>query len=151
MLYRADHTFELKLRGLKTMGITEIEQTVIIPANPEEVYEAFVNARIHSEFTGSKATGKPTVGGKFTAWDGYIFGKILELEKGKRIVQEWKTTDWAEGYAPSRLELTFEKVENGTKIVMVQSNVPEEQADELADGWDEFYWKPLKEYFSRKK
>jgi hypothetical protein len=32
---------------------------------------------------------------------------------------------------------------------MVQSNVPEEQADEAAEGWKEWYWNPLKEYFSK--
>ena len=31
---------------------------------------------------------------------------------------------------------------------MVHSNVPKEQADEIAEGWIEFYWNPLKEYFS---
>jgi activator of HSP90 ATPase len=133
------------------MGVTKIEQTILMPASPEQVYEAFMNAKVHSKFTGSKATCNPTVGGKFTAWDGYIFGKNLELERGNRIVQEWKTTDWAEGYGPSRLELTFKKVKNGTKIVMVHAEVPEEMVDELAEGWEEFYWKPMKEYFSQSK
>jgi activator of HSP90 ATPase len=54
----------------------------------------------HSEFTGSKATGKPRVGSKFTAWDGYITGKNLKLVRGKKIVQEWKTTDWREKELP---------------------------------------------------
>lgn len=133
------------------MKVTTIKQTVIIPADPDKVYEAFMNAKIHSEFTGSKATCDPVAGGKFTAWDGYISGKNLELEKGKKIVQEWKTTEWPKGYDPSRFELNLKKVKNGTEITMVHSNVPEEQATELAEGWNEFYWTPLKEYFSRKK
>lgn len=133
------------------MKVTTVKQTVIVPADPEKVYEAFMNARIHSEFTGSKATCEPVVGGRFTAWDGYISGKNIELEQGKKIVQEWKTTEWPTGYSPSRFELTLKKVKNGTKIIMVHSNVPEEQAAELAKGWNEFYWTPLKEYFSRNK
>jgi activator of HSP90 ATPase len=112
------------------------------------VYEAYIDAKKHSKFTGSKATGKATVGSKFTAWDGYIFGKILELEDGKRVVQEWTTTDWPKGSPPSKLELTFRKVSEGTEILMVHSNVPKVQADEIAEGWTEFYWNPLKEYFS---
>ena len=64
-----------------------IRQRVVVPAAPEEVYEAFVDAKKHSAFTGSKATCDPRVGGKFTAWDGYISGKNLLLEEGKRIVQ----------------------------------------------------------------
>jgi len=136
------------------MNVTTIRQKALIPANVDEVYDAFVNAQKHSAFTGSKATCDPVVGGEFTAWDGYISGKNLELEKGKKIVQEWSTTDWPDGSLPSKLELTFKKTEAGTEISMIHSNVPAEQADELAEGWVEFYWKPLKEYFtaqSRKK
>jgi uncharacterized protein YndB with AHSA1/START domain len=131
--------------------VTTITQTVTIPASPEEVYEAYTNPEIHSEFTDSKATGKPKVGGKFTAWDGYIFGKYLELEPGKRVVQQWETTDWAEGYGPSKVEFTFKPSAKGTELTMVHSDVPVEQKEELAGGWEEFYWKPLKEYFENKQ
>ena len=130
------------------LEVTTIKQKVTISAPPKEVYDAYVDPKKHSEFTGSKATGKPVVGGKYTAWDGYIFGKFLELDDGKRVVQEWTTTDWVEGYPASKLELTFCAVPEGTEIVMVHSNVPKEQADEIAEGWIEFYWNPLKEYFS---
>ncbi len=134
---------------VNVMKVTTIEQKIIVQAEPEAVYDAFVNAKKHSAFTGSKATIEAKVDGKFTAWDGYIFGKNLELEKGKRIVQEWVNTDWPEGYPPSRLELTFKKVKNGTEISMVHSDVPADQADELKEGWTEFYWKPIKEYFKK--
>jgi activator of HSP90 ATPase len=130
--------------------VTTIKQCVVIPASPKEVYEAYVDPKKHGKFTGSKATGKPAVGCKMTAWDGYIFGKYLELEDGKRIFQEWMTTDWVEGYPASKLELTFKKVPEGTELTMVHSDVPKERADEIADGWIEFYWNPLKEYFSGK-
>jgi uncharacterized protein YndB with AHSA1/START domain len=131
------------------MKVKTIKQKVIVPASPSEVYDAFVDAKKHSAFTGSKATSDPRVGGKFTAWDGYISGKNLELENGKRIVQEWATTEWPENYTPSKLALTFKKVEGGTEISMIHSNVPAEQTDDLAEGWVEFYWKPMKEYFTK--
>jgi activator of HSP90 ATPase len=124
-----------------------IKQKVIVAAKPIEIYEAFVNAKKHSAFTGSKATGEGKVGGKFTAWDGYILGKFLELDEGRKIVQEWITTEWPEGYPPSRFELTFREAKDGTEISMVHSDVPAEQAGELVEGWNEFYWKPLKTYF----
>jgi activator of HSP90 ATPase len=134
---------------LMKFELTTITDNVIIAASPEELYDAYVDAKKHSAFTGSKATGDGKVGGKFTAWDGYIFGKNLVLEKGKRIVQEWKTTEWPEGYPPSKLELTFKKVKGGTELSMVHSDVPVEQADDYKQGWTDFYWKPLKEYFKK--
>ena len=129
---------------------TTIKQKVIIPATPEEIYEAYTNPKIHSEFTGSKATGKPKVGEKFTAWDEYISGKYLELEKGKKVVQEWVDTDWPEGLPPSKFELTFKATADGTEISMVQSGIPAAREEELLDGWTEFYWDPLKKFFSKK-
>lgn len=131
------------------LEVTTIKQTVIIPkASPKQVYDAYVDPKKQSEFTDSKATGKPAVGGKFSAWDGYIFGKYLALEDGKRVVQEWTTTDWEEGYGPSKLELTFRTVPEGTEITLVHSNVPKMQEYELAEGWTENYWNLLKEYLN---
>lgn len=131
--------------------VTTIKQTVIIPATPKQVYDAYVDPKIQSVFTEAKATGKPQPGGKFTSWDGYIYGKYRELEDGKRVVQEWMTTDWEEGYGPSKLELTFKAVPAGTEISLVHSEVPKAQEVEIEEGWTESYWNPLKEYFSKKK
>ncbi len=127
-----------------------IRQTEFIRANPEEVYDAFMNAKRHTEFTGSKATCNPKVGGKFTAWDGYISGRNLELEKGKRIVQEWKTTEWPAGYPPSVLELSFKKKEDGTELAMVHLKVPASQGESYRQGWIDAYWQPLKAYFEKR-
>ena len=128
-----------------------ITQIVVIPASPEDVYDAFMNAKKHSAFTGAKATCNATVGGEFTAWDGYISGRNLELEKGKCIVQEWITTEWPAGYGPSRLEFTFRKVSDGTEITMRHSDIPAEQAEEYRQGWTDNYWEPLKTYFTKHK
>jgi activator of HSP90 ATPase len=132
----------------ETKTIKQIEN---FPADPVEVYEALVDPKKHTEFTGSKATGAPRVGAKFTAWDGYISGKHLELEKGKRIVQEWRTTEWPEDYEPSTLKFTLKKAKNGTELTMIHSNVPAEQAESYRQGWIDSYWDPLREYFKKKR
>ncbi len=132
----------------KTATIT---QKVVIPASPEEVYDAYMDPKKHSAFTGAEATCDPRVGGEFTAWDGYITGKNLELEKGRRIVQEWSTSEWPEDYPPSRLELTFSEVKGGTELTMVHSDVPGSQAEDYRQGWIDDYWDLLKEYFKKRK
>ncbi len=124
---------------------------IIIEASPNEVYDAFMDPTKHSEFTGSKATGKPKVGNKFSAWDGYISGKNIELKKGKKIVQDWITTDWPKDFHPSRLELEFNDLGDKTEIKMIHSGVPKNQETSLRQGWIDFYWKPLKEYFEKQK
>jgi activator of HSP90 ATPase len=121
----------------------------VIPAPLEQVYEAFIDAKKHSAFTGSRATCNPKIGGEFTAWNGYVSGKNPELERGEKIVQEWITADRPQEYSPSRLELTSKKIKDGTETSMMHSKVPEKQTDDLTEGWNEFYWKPVKGYFKK--
>lgn len=127
--------------------VRTITQKVVVPATPAQVYDAFLNPRIHAAFTGSPATGSARVGGKFTAWDGYISGVHRELVKDCRIVQDWQTTEWPDGAKPSRVEFTFKAVAGGTEIRMVHSNVPAEQADSYRQGWIDYYWTPLTAHF----
>jgi len=129
-------------------SVKTITQEVVVAAPPEKVYEAFVDPKVHAAFTQSPATGSAKVGGKFTAWDGYISGVNRELEPGRKIVQDWRTTEWPKGAADSRLELTFTAVKGGTEIKMVHSNVPAHQAESYRQGWTDFYWTPLKAYFA---
>ena len=75
-----------------------IEQVVFLRATPAEVYDALLDPKKHSAFTGSPATTNDKIGVEFKAWDGYISGKNLELVKNKKIVQEWETTAWPKGY-----------------------------------------------------
>jgi activator of HSP90 ATPase len=133
------------------MKFEAIRQKVLVEAGPEEVYEAYVDPKKHAEFTGSSATGTPRVGGKFTVWDGYISGKFLRLEEGKKVILEWKTTEWPTGYPPSFVKLTFKEKGKRTELTMVHSRVPAEQAKEYAQGWKDYYWEPLKEYFRKDK
>lgn len=127
--------------------VKTITQKVVVPAKPADVYEAFVNSRTHAAFTGAAATGAARVGGRFTSWDGYITGVHRELVKGRRIVQDWTTTEWPDGAEPSRVEFVFTAVRGGTEVRMVHSNVPAVQADSYRQGWIDYYWEPLKAYF----
>ena len=129
--------------------VTTIEQKIIVPSTPAKVYGALLDSEKHSSFTGSKAIIDPSVGGKFTAWDGYIRGKNILLERDKRIIQEWVTTEWPKGYSPSTLELTFKETKDGTEIKMIHSGVPAGQAEDIERGWIDFYWHPLKEYLKK--
>ena len=128
--------------------VKTITQRILVQATPAEVYEAFVNSRVHAAFTGSPATGSARVGGRFTAWDGYISGVHRELVKGRRIVQDWRTSEWPDGAKPSRVEFSLKAVKGGTEIRMVHSDVPAEQADSYRQGWIDYYWDPLKAHFT---
>lgn len=133
------------------LRFSKIRQSVTITAPPAEVFNALMESKKHAAVTGSPASISPRVGGRFTAWDGYIHGKNLELDKGKRIVQEWSTTEWPEGYPPSKLEILLAPTGKGTKLTMVHTKVPKDQRDDYAEGWMSCYWEPMKAYFEPKE
>ena len=125
-----------------------IRDRVILPGNPIDVYNAYIDAKLHAEFTGSPASSDPRVGGRFEAWGGYISGSYIELVQGEKIVQEWVSSDFPEDAAPSRVEIVLRKVVDGVELTMVHSGVPEEIADDIRKGWVDYYWDPLRDYLN---
>jgi activator of HSP90 ATPase len=99
--------------------------------------------------TGSPAKVSGKVGGKFTAWDGYIFGSTLELELDQRIVQAWRTSEFPDDASDSRLEIRLKETRGSTKVMLTHTNMPEDQVESYRQGWEDFYFKPMKAYFGR--
>jgi activator of HSP90 ATPase len=125
---------------------TTIRQTVEFDAPPHAVFEALLDSKKHAAFTGSKASMSRKVGGKISAWDGYIEGKNLRIEKDKVIVQTWRTTDFNDKEADSQVMFHFSKQGKGTRLLFVHSKVPNRLAEEFRQGWIDNYWVPLKAY-----
>ncbi|MDP2916895.1 MAG: SRPBCC family protein [Dehalococcoidia bacterium] len=126
------------------MSTKTIRQQVTIKAPAHAVYEALMDARKHGKFTGGKASISRRVGGKVTAYDGYIEGKNRELVPDQKIVQAWRGSDWPEGHY-SRATFSLKEVEGGTRLTFTQSGVPEEFYKDISQGWRDYYWKPMKE------
>lgn len=122
-----------------------------MPADPATVYECWISAKRHAEMTGASATSDAKKGGAFTAWDGYISGKHLILEPGKRIVQAWRTTEFPSAAPDSTVEIRLSKDAKGTKLSLLQSDIPDGQSDMYAEGWLEYYFDPMTRYFSEQK
>jgi uncharacterized protein YndB with AHSA1/START domain len=124
-----------------------IRLTTVLPASPERIYQAWLDAAEHTAFTGARATVEPHIGGRHSAWDGYIEGKTLELEPSRRIKQSWRSTEFPEGHADSHLEVMLEPESGGTRITIFHSDIPEGQGKMYEEGWREHYFEPMAEYF----
>ncbi|MBM3136847.1 MAG: hypothetical protein FJZ98_01525 [Chloroflexi bacterium] len=124
-----------------------LEVYKIFLVKPSQLYKDWISSIGHSAFTGSPAVIDPKVGGNFTAWDGYIWGVTLELEQDKRIVQSWRTTEFPTQASDSRIELFFEPFNGGTKFTIRHSNIPDGQSDGYEAGWEDYYFKPMQEYY----
>jgi len=102
--------------------------------------------------TGSKAQASAKKGATFTAWDGYITGKNLELEPGRRILQSWRTTKFTKQDADSKIEVLLEAAPGGgTKLTLHHSDVPDGHTSYRDGGWQKSYFEPMKKYFARSR
>ena len=125
-----------------------IKQSVVFKASPKDVYGALIDSKKHSKFTGDKAVISKKVGGKFTAFSGYAFGKNLKLVPGKKIVQSWSTTEWPNG-AYSKATFDLKKTKTGTKLTFTQTGVPDKFYKDIKQGWITYYWKPMKKFLEK--
>jgi activator of HSP90 ATPase len=125
-----------------------IQQTVIFKASPHEVYEALMDAKKHAAFTGGKASMSRAIGGKFSAYDGYIAGKNIKLVPDKKIVQDWRAVDWLEGWF-SRITFEFTSIPEGTQLDFTHADVPDGTEEEFTQGWIDNYWEPMKRFLEK--
>ncbi|MFT6716206.1 MAG: activator of HSP90 ATPase [Saprospiraceae bacterium] len=123
--------------------------TSTIPASPQEIYEAWLSSKGHTQMTGGAATASNKVGGKFRAWDGYITGKNIALEPNSSIKQSWRTSEFQNSEEDSLVEIRL--IENGinTILTLTHTNLPE-HGEQYKNGWEEHYFQPMKEYFGKK-
>jgi activator of HSP90 ATPase len=128
-----------------TMESFRIQAT--IHAKPYEIYNAWLDSQQHSEMTDSDAEIDPCINGVFSIWNGYITGSTVELEKGKKIVQRWRTTDFPAGRDHSVIEVHLLETQSGTKLKLSHFNIPDGQGKDYKEGWKEYYFKPMKRYF----
>ena len=127
-----------------------IEQEIIIKSPPNEIYEAFMDAKKHSKFTESKAKVSREIGGSFSIFEGSLSGKNVELIQDKKIVQTWRGDgdNWPKGYY-STITLVLEPVDDGTLIKFSQTDIPEGAYESVKEGWNTYYWEPLKEMLEK--
>ncbi len=125
--------------------------TTIIPASPEEIYQAWLDSLAHSEMTGGAANMSEQIGAEVSAWDGYISGRNLELVPGERIVQSWRTSEFADEHSDSVITILLQEADEGTLLTLEHSNVPDEQRSYEEAGWQENYFEPMVAYFTARK
>jgi activator of HSP90 ATPase len=119
------------------------------PVAPQVLYDAWLDTKIHTAMTGAQAHITPVVGAGFDAWDGYITGRIVELTPGERIVQLWRTGEFAEADEDSLLVLTLAREGEGTRLTLQHRQLPEGHAGEqYRQGWIDWYFAPMSSYFA---
>ena len=123
-----------------------VELREIIEATTQEIYSAWLNSQLHTQMTGGEANCSDKVGASFTAWDGYISGKNLELFKNKKIVQTWRTSEFSENDEDSILTIQLSEIKEVTELTLTHKNIPKGKT-QYKQGWIDHYFVPMKEFF----
>ncbi|HTO16236.1 MAG TPA: SRPBCC family protein [Edaphocola sp.] len=116
-----------------------------IPASPEEIYLALTKEATVILWTGASAQIDAQEGGEFSMWEDSIVGQFLELEPGKKIVQEWYFGPQEE---PSIVTLKLHLDKNSTSVEVTHTNIPDEAYEDIVAGWQDPYMSSLIEFYA---
>ncbi|MDA9563588.1 SRPBCC domain-containing protein [Flavobacteriales bacterium] len=128
----------------------QLELTTVLPISPSDAYHDWLSSEKHTVFTGAVATIQNLVGSDFSAWDGYITGKIKEVVDGKYCVMSWRTLEFPEGADDSMVRVIFTEVTEGCMLTLQQTKIPAGDGQKYADGWKSYYFQPMQKYYAKK-
>ena len=130
------------------MKTRNLIQELYFNVDPYVFYTALLTKKEHELFTGSEANISDALNTEFSAYSNYIKGRNVLLDPGKLIVQEWRAVEehWPD-YHYSTVQFKLKKLDNGTHLTFIHKGIPELYFESISNGWNDYYWEPLKKYF----
>jgi activator of HSP90 ATPase len=125
-----------------------IEQRYTIQTSPEKVWDALVNPETIKKWGGGPVVMSDKAGTEFSLWGGDVYGKNLEVDKNKKLVQEWYGGEWA---YPSTVTFSLSADGHCTEVILVQKDVPENEIKDINEGWRDYYMEPIKKLLEKNK
>ena len=116
-----------------------------INTEPADIYSAITNPFTIELWSGYHAVMSTEPGSEFSLWDGDITGKNLEFVQDKKIVQEWYFGDRVE---KSIVTIIITPDRNDSIVTVEQTNIPDDEFDNIAEGWREYYFGAIKDFFN---
>jgi len=116
----------------------------IIKSSPEMVYKGLTNPLTIQLWSGEEAEMKDEVGFEFSMFEGDIQGKNIELEEGKLIVQQWYFGEQEEA---SIVSMKLHPKGDYTSLELRHTNIPDEDYNDLLEGWNKMYMSRLMEFY----
>lgn len=122
----------------------DFKKYFVIPAPPEDVYLALTNPITIQLWSGEEAEMSTVPGTEFSLWDGSIVGKNLEFVQGKKIIQQWYFGEQPED---SIVTIVLHPHQEGTSVELKHTNIPDQDFDDIVDGWKENYFGSIREFY----
>jgi activator of HSP90 ATPase len=119
-----------------------INQKYTISASQDKVWDALTNPNQIKKWSGADAEMDENIGTNFKLWGGDIFGKNIEVEKNKKLVQEWYAGNWSK---PSIVTFILKELSGKTEVELLHKDIPDKEARDIEQGWKNYYMNPLRE------
>lgn len=121
------------------------KKTFQIKAEPSDVYSALTNPYTIELWTGYPAVMSTVPGSEFSLWEGDITGKNISFIQDKNIVQEWYFGDQTE---KSIVTIIIRKDREDSLVTVEHTNIPDDDFTDIADGWREYYFGAINNFFN---
>lgn len=115
-------------------------------ASVGEVWKALVDPKVIEQWGGGPAVMDAQAGTEFSLWGGDVYGKNVEVIPEKRLVQDWYGGDWDK---PSKATFELAEIDGKTILDFSQTDVPEDEVDDIDAGWDDYYFGPMQDLLEK--
>jgi len=121
------------------------KKTFKINAEPSDIYSAITNPFTIELWSGYPAQMSTEPGSEFSLWENDITGKNLEFIENRKIVQEWYF-----GNQPDKsiVAIAIEPDRENSLVTVEHSNIPDEEFNDIAEGWREYYIGAIISFFN---
>lgn len=126
-----------------------IKQKVHFKASPDVIYSLLTDSKKYAAVTGKKATIGKKAGAPFSVYGGQATGIIVELVRGKRIVQAWRGHSFPDGIF-SMATFNLKPTASGTELVLIHRGVPKEMIPSIELSWRKYNWDRIKSYLEER-
>jgi len=116
-----------------------------INAEPSDVYSALTNPYTIELWSGYPAQMNTEPGSDFSLWEGDITGKNIEFIQDRKVVQQWYFGDQSE---ESIVTIIISNDGGNSTVTVDHTNIPDDDFDDMAEGWREYYMGAIVSFFN---
>ena len=116
-----------------------------INAEPSDVYSALTNPFTIEIWSGYPVQMSEEPGSEFSLWEGDITGRNLEFIRDRKVVQEWY---FGEQKDKSIVTITIQPDREDSQVTVEHTNIPDDDFDDIAEGWREYYFGAIMNFFN---
>jgi activator of HSP90 ATPase len=116
-----------------------------INAEPSDVYSALTNPFTIELWSGYPAVMSTEPGSEFSLWEGDIAGKNIEFVENRKVVQQWYFGDQE---VDSVVTITIAPDRENSTVTVEHTNIPDDEFDDIAEGWREYYFGAISTFFN---